>query len=244
MPGKRTNRRFYSRLAKTEKKRNLIRLFVFGALSLGLLILILSGGLSALANLAFFVSRPGSAEATPTPAPVFLSPPILAPLPSATNSAQIKLTGFSQKETTIEIFLNEESLGEIKTDDQGQFEKTMTLTKDENEIYAVAQDFLDNYSSPSEKIKIVFDDEPPELEVETPKDGEKFYQEKNQTIQLKGQTEPKTSLYFNDHLLVLDADGNFSTQFKLREGENILRFLAKDPAGNKIEKQISVFFQP
>ena len=151
MPRKKINRHFHSRLVRTEQRRNLTRLFVFGALSLGFLILILSGGLSVLANLAFFVSRRGTTEVAPTSAPVFLSPLVLTPLPLATNSAQIKLSGFSQKETTIEIFLNEKSLGEVKADDQGQFEKTITLNEDENQIYGVAQDFLGNYSNPSEK---------------------------------------------------------------------------------------------
>lgn len=236
---KKANRRFHS-----AKRRNLTRLFVFGALSLGLLIFILSGGLSALANLAFFVSRSSSPQTTPTPVPVFLPPPILSPLPSATNSAQIKLTGFSQKETTIEIFLNEKSQGEIETDDQGQFTQTINLEEDENEIYAVAQNFLGNYSPQSERTRIIFDDEPPELKIEKPADGEKFYQERNRVIEIKGQTETEAQLYLNDHLLVLDSEGKFSTQFKLSEEGNILRFLAKDAASNQTERKLTVFYQP
>lgn len=243
MPRKKINRHFHSRLVRTEQRRNLTRLFVFGALSLGFLILILSGGLSVLANLAFFVSRRGTTEVAPTSAPVFLSPLVLTPLPLATNSAQIKLSGFSQKETTIEIFLNEKSLGEVKADDQGQFEKTITLNEDENQIYGVAQDFLGNYSNPSEKIRIIFDQEPPELIIEAPEDSRTFYQQQNQTIQVKGQTEPDAALYFNDHLLILDSNGSFDTRLKLQEGENILKFLARDPAGNETEKEVKVFYQ-
>lgn len=244
MSRKTTKRHFYSRLAKTEQKRNLLRLFVFGALSLGLLILIFSRGLSVLANLAFFVSQSRKSGVTPTPSPVFLSPPILAPLPSATNSAQIKLTGFSQKETMIEIFLNEESQGESKTDNQGQFEKTVTLNKKENEIYGVTQDFLGNCSNPSGKIKIIFDQEPPELTIVAPEEGKRFYQEQNRTVEIRGQTEPEASLYFNDHLLILNSNGNFNTHLKLKEGENLLKFLVRDPAGNQTEKEVRVFYQP
>jgi len=217
---------------------------VLGSLTVIFLIVIFSGGLTTLADLTFSLMRPNSSSSSVTLAPVFLPPPILSPLSSATNSAQIKLGGSSQTETTVEIFLNEEAQNAIEVDKDGQFETKLTLNENENQIYAIAQDLLGNYSSRSEKIKIIFDDQAPELEIKTPTEDEKFYQEKNRAIEIHGQTETNASLYLNDHLLILNGNGEFSTQLKLEEGENILKFLVKDQAGNETEKEIMVFYQP
>ena len=238
------NRRFYSQLSKNQQRKAWLQILFFIPASILLLIVILTGGLTTLAELGFSLSRRRFPSSSPTPAPVFLSPPILSPLPSATNSSQIKLFGFSQKETTIEIFLNEESQGKFETDDQGQFESEITLKEGENEIYAVAQDLLGHYSPQSERWRVVLDEVPPELVIEIPTEGEKFYQEKSRLVEIKGQVEPEALVYLNDHLLIVDKKGRFSTQLKLSEGENLLRFLAQDQAGNQTKKEIKVFYQP
>jgi len=232
------------RSIKKTRGQNLLRILVFGSLTVIFLIIIFSGGLTSLAGLTFSLMRPNSPSSSATLAPIFLPPPILLPLPSATNSAQIKLGGSSQTETTVEIFLNEETQLVIEVDTNGQFETKLSLDENENQIYAIAQDLLGNYSSRSEKIKIIFDNQAPELEIETPAEDEKFYQEKNRAIEIHGQTETNASLYLNDHLLILNSNGEFSTQLKLEEGENILKFLVKDQAGNETEKEIMVFYQP
>jgi len=108
---------------RLEQKEGLRRIFLFGTLSLFLVALVFTWGIRTLANLAFLLNT--SPEITPSPPLIFISPPILFPLPSATNSAQLRLSGFSQKESNVEVFLNGETQGTVKVDDKGQFEKEL-----------------------------------------------------------------------------------------------------------------------
>jgi len=137
--------------------------------------------------------------------------------------------------------LNGETQGTVKVDDKGQFEKELSLKQGENEIYAVAFDLLTNRSPQSEKIKVVLDQEPPPLRIDTPEEGKRFSQQ-NQVIEVRGQSEPEALLYFNNHLLVLDPEGKFATKFRLTKGENKLQFLARDQAGNESKRELKVFF--
>jgi hypothetical protein len=49
-------------------------------------------------------------------------------------------------------------------------------------------------------------------------------------------------VYLNDRLIVVDEAGQFSTTYYLNEGENVLRFVAIDQAGNQGELEIKVKF--
>ncbi|NMA29820.1 MAG: hypothetical protein GX943_02040, partial [Candidatus Pacebacteria bacterium] len=61
-------------------------------------------------------------------------------------------------------------------------------------------------------------------------------------ILVSGETEPLSRVYLNDHLILVDGEGQFSTTHHLNEGENILRFIAIDRAGNQSELEIKVEF--
>lgn len=173
------------------------------------------------------------------------APPRINSLPEYVNQETISLSGFAEPKSKIEIFLNNSLFTEITTATEGTFSiDSFRLTLGKNEIYVIATDEAGNKSQPSEKTIIFYDNEPPDLIISEPTDGQVFTGEKQKKIKILGKTEPEATLYINDHLEILDEEGNFSLTYTLSEGENLFKFVASDRAENKTEKEIKVIFAP
>ena len=172
-----------------------------------------------------------------------LDMPTLYPLPEATNSAEIKVSGISQSGLTIKVFLTGSESKDILTDDQGNFSTKERLTLGRNEIYAVAKDAKNNQSGESEKMIVWYDNETPSLEIIQPNDDTVISDEKGK-IEIIGKTENEAEVLINDHLIVLDKEGNFKYNLNLSTGENKILITATDSAGNKTEKTLTVTYSP
>ncbi|MFZ5366416.1 MAG: Ig-like domain-containing protein [Patescibacteria group bacterium] len=231
---------------KKEKARSLRRTVIFSGLTILFVLGLIFWGIPSLIKIAIFFSEIKSSS-TPVEQSDILppAPPKINPLPEATNIGVMSLSGFAEAGSTVEVFLNNSSYQKVITSEDGTFlADNLNLTEGQNEIYATAQDNAGNKSQPSAKMIIVFDKTPPELTIDKPQDKAHFIGEKQRKIQISGKTDPGTILTINEHLEVLDKDGNFSLSFTLSEGENVLKFIATDQAGNKTEKEIKVTFTP
>lgn len=198
-------------------------------------------GIPLLIRFAVFV---GNLKSAPEPASQKLiapPPPTLDPLPEATNSAQIAVSGLSQPNYLVEVYLNQREAGRITSQSDGSFKNILTLSEGENEIYALAIDQEGNSSEPSGKIVVIYQTTPPDLEVTQPKDKENFISESNK-IEVVGKTNPEASIWVNDHLVVVDKDGNFKYPLSLSLGENTIKVIAKDKAGNQTERVLTVSY--
>ncbi len=95
----------YSRLSKIEEKRNIWQAILYLGLSLILLTIIIGIGIPMLIKMVVFVSDLKSSgqkiETTQTNAP---PAPVLETQPEATNSASIKVSGYSQKDNIIKLY--------------------------------------------------------------------------------------------------------------------------------------------
>jgi hypothetical protein len=236
----------YSRLAKKEEIRNLRKIFLFGGLTAFLIFGIIFLGIPALTKIAFFFSEiknsNNQGEKTDILPP---APPKINSLPEATNQNIISISGFSEEGATIEIYINDSLVKKVISSKEGKFlADNVPLEEGKNEIYAVAIDQAGNIGQSSPKTSIIYDKNPPPLEIEKPKDGETFIGEKQRKITISGKTEPEAILTINDHLEVLDQNGNFSLTYSLLNGENTLKFIVYDKAENKTEKEIKVIFSP
>jgi hypothetical protein len=78
--------------------------------------------------------------------------------------------------------------------------------------------------------------------VTEPKPDSVIELKRNRNTLVSGETEPHAKVYLNDRLIVVDEAGQFSTTYYLNEGENVLRFVAIDQAGNQGELEIKVKF--
>jgi hypothetical protein len=65
----------------------------------------------------------------------------------------------------------------------------------------------------------------------------------NQTIKIIGKTTPLAEVYINDKETKADSLGNFSLNYNLDEGENVLTIIANDENGNYAEKEIVITLQ-
>jgi len=170
--------------------------------------------------------------------------PVLEPTEEATNKARITIKGNAQQGNSIEIFLNGSSYKKLVADKKGDFSTSVTLNKGNNRILAIAKDKDGNESVPSETLYISLKTSDPKLIINDPQNGQKFEGEDNKKIIISGETDPENTLYLNERLIIIQSNGSFNYALELKEGDNTLKFLAQDNAGNETEKEITVSFTP
>ena len=66
---------------------------------------------------------------------------------------------------------------------------------------------------------------------------------KSQNISVSGATDPGDSVSVNDRLAIVDKDGNFSYSLDLNSGDNKIKVVSSDPAGNQTTKELTVKYQ-
>jgi len=173
-----------------------------------------------------------------------LIPPVLSPIPTATNSASISISGITvQKDVVVQLFINDSKESEIPTQEDGTFEfENVGLQEGRNVIKARVKRGTE-FSKFSDEYQIIYKASKPLLEIVSPSDGATYSKDDNQ-ITLKGKTDPENSVTVNGFLAVVDQEGSFSYPLSLQNGENRILVVAKDQAGNATEKEIKVFYNP
>ncbi|HEX7017809.1 MAG TPA: hypothetical protein VF209_02795 [Patescibacteria group bacterium] len=230
-----------SRLARKEQKKMTQQTIIFSAIAIFLFLLfifVIVPGVIRLAGSIVGTNLGNSPEDTIPPVAPIISSPV-----SATNSAQINISGFAEKGSEAVLVLNSEEFSREKVSDEGSFEFEVPLQDGENTLAFYAVDEAGNESGTTKTYRVVADQEAPELVIESPQDGTEIISRTNQQLQIKGTAGEKAKVYVNDKLLFTKSDGSFSGSFQLQEGENKLLFKATDEAGNTTEKEITVRFR-
>lgn len=232
-----------ARLSKKEKEDRR-KAFIFFVLTVAGIIAFLFFGLPTVAKFAAFLTdlRTSTApvetqDETPPP------PPRINTLPSHTNESEIDIKGSTEAGATVFITVNEEE-EEILANSEGQFIYGATLSLGENKIQAFAQDNAGNKSKTSEIVSVVYNNEPPELEITRPEDGKEFFGPTQRQIVVEGETEENMRLLVNDRQVVVEQDGSFAYATTLTDGENEFTVKAQDQAGNITEKSFTVTYSP
>ncbi len=170
-------------------------------------------------------------------------PPQLDPLPEATNSASLAISGQAEAGAELVLFQNGEEKEKTKVNEEGDFIfSQVELEEGENIFLARAYDEAGNESQASLAQTVIFDKEPPALEIESPGDGQTIND--NKEIIIKGKTEKEAVVTVNERQVIVGLEGNFEADYFLTEGDNEIIVVAKDKAGNKTEKTIKVKYQP
>lgn len=233
---------YISHRLRVKEKKVFKKLFWSFFIFIGSGILAVYAGLPLLAKIAIGLSRLGNNEtAVEKTGPGKIFKPIVDPLPVATNSANIRVSGFSEKERKIFVLVNGQETVNAYTDDEGKFKfSSIMLNPGENKIEVIAE-FQDNRSEATEYY-VTYKNEPPNLEVSQPEDGQIFISD-NKT-EIIGITDSGNSVSINDHLIIVDKNGNFRYQVTLSSGENSFMIKAEDEAGNNSQKEIKVNYSP
>lgn len=230
----------YSRLIRHEERKQQKRLvWALGGM-VGLVIFLFVFGLKILVGFSLLVDRIRGTTPQQLTQELIL-PPILDPLPEATNSANITITGKSDAGVTIVLYLDEEETTTLKTKDNGTFSFTKKLTEGEHTVSAKAKNDKDALSGLSNVVRVSIRRTKPELTITSPNDGARIVGDSN-TVTIKGKTSPDNAVTINDRLAVVTNDGLFSYTQTLTEGENTLRITATDPAGNETSEDRHVTY--
>ena len=169
--------------------------------------------------------------------------PIIAAPATATNSAAIKISGFGEAKAKLLMVVNGEEKEALTISEQGDFETEVTLEEGSNELLFYATDEAGNESSLSTKYVIKYDSIAPTITIDSPLDKATIELKKNQLTKIIGSTEANARLLINDRLTLANNEGYFSLSYNLNEGENKIKIVATDEAGNTSEKEIIVNFK-
>lgn len=237
-------RRSYSRWASVEEKKNVRSAVRFGILTLVTITLLFFFGVPAVGKFAAFVSdlakgqKPITRTDNTPPAP-----PQINTVPEFTNQKSVKLTGSSEEGATVKLTFNS-SEEEVVAGKNGEFSFDLKLIKGVNKFEAIAVDTAGNESQKTKEYKITFDDESPELTIDSPDDGHQFYGSHERQVQINGKTEEGVNVTVNDKYVSVESDGTFQFTTTLNEGENKFNVKATDQSGNVTEKELTLNFTP
>ncbi len=235
-------RRNYSRLETIEERKNIRRTFLFGILTVAFLIFLFFLGIPVLVKFTGFFTDLGKSQKpidktdTIPPAP----PQIKIPA-DYTNKTSLDISGNTEAGATVKLFYNSNE-EEVLADRDGKFSLNFQLDKGENTISATAKDANGNESQKSPTYTIIFDNEPPKIEISSPSGGTEFFGSKARQLTIKGTTESEADLTINDRVVAVDDDGSFAFLTTLSEGENNFKIKAVDKAGNAEETSLTVRF--
>ena len=237
-------KRRYSRLARTEERQSIRRAIFFTFLTVVSIFAFIFLGLPVLAKFAGFLTDlkksglPIEINDTTPPAP-----PKLDNLPEYTNEFSVEIKGTTEAGASVILFLNDDE-EELVVNKDGEFNFTFKLDKGENTVSVKASDAAGNESQETDVYKIIFDNEPPELEITSPEDGKEFYGSKERQVSINGKTEESASVTINDRIVAVDVSGNFTFVTTLSEGENGFTIKTEDKAGNSNEASLTLRFTP
>lgn len=198
-------------------------------------------GLKLLEGFSVFMGSLRGASPQPTTTATLLLPPVLDAPVEATNSAAITITGRGQADLTFILYVNEKEYKKIPVPKDGNVTiDNVTLTEGNNSISAKLSDDKGNLSDLSNVVTIIQKKGKPILDISTPEDGATVFGDKR-SVTVSGKTDPENGIRVNDRLAVVRNDGSFDFVFTLSEGQNTLKIIATDTAGNEtsVERKVT-----
>jgi bacillopeptidase F len=230
--------RIDKRLVK-QTERNLLLIILGGAT---LLILFVFFGVKLLVNFSLFIEKKtDSSASSPTKNEVLVSP-ILDPIVSATNSANIDVTGIAGSGDYVTLYINGKQLKKADVKDDNTFAfRNVDLDNGDNTIKAKAFTKDNKESKFSDAESIIFSNKAPALSVDFPTDGETYHKDNN-PLKVRGKTDKNIRVTINDLWGMVDDNGNYYYNLPLQNGDNQITVVATDEAGNKTTKTIKVSY--
>lgn len=230
------------RLAKKSKRNFFLTFLILAFIVYATLSWVLPSVIGGVGFISHVLKPPKPAVKSISDSPI-LAPPVLNIPYEATNSAKIDIRGYSTAEANVKLFLDDEEKDIVKVSSDGSFVfKNIDLNIGINNIYGKTIDEKGTESLSSKTIKLIFDNEKPKLEVTEPSDGVVVKGERK--IKISGKTEPDAQVFINGSQIPLGAEGNFSSDFSLSDGENHITIKSQDRASNSTEIARTVRFEP
>lgn len=233
----------YSRLESVEEKKNFRSATFLIILTIAVIVVLIIVGIPAVGKVATFVSglRGGSTSVTSndkTPP----APPTFKTYPDFTNQVTTNISGSAEPGATIKLDLNGTEV-ETLVDKDGNFNfQNLSLIIGDNIFSTIAVDPAGNISQKTPEKKIVYDNKPPDLAIDSPSDGSKFFGSGQRQVTIQGTTDSGANVTINDRIVSVDDSGKFQYTLTLNSGDNTFTTKSVDPAGNLTEKNITLNF--
>ncbi|MGY0693223.1 S8 family serine peptidase [Virgibacillus sp. FSP13] len=154
-----------------------------------------------------------------------------------TNEADITVEGTASPTTTIQLNNNGEEVDTVKVGDDGKFAIPAELTEGENQFTAISM-VNGEETGESDPVTVTLDTEKPELTIDNPKDGSKTNRE---TVTVEGTVADANVDWVKvNGKKAKVTDGKYAKRILLDNGENVIKVVAKDQAGNKAKQKVTL----
>lgn len=228
-----SSRRTARRVARKSKRNFIISLLLIGFLLYATLNWILPYFIGGIGTIKSAVSP--QKKITSSKNELTLAPPVLSIPFEATNSAQIRIRGYGVPDSQVKIFLDDEIKNTTKVSEDGSFTSdAITLNLGTNNIYAKTVDDNSRESLPSKTLKLLYLNDKPNLTVNQPEDGKKITGG-DKKVTVSGKTDSGDKVFINDSQVIVDKDGNFSSDIAINDGDNTITIKSIDDASNLTE---------
>ena len=173
-----------------------------------------------------------------------IAPPVLSIPYEATNTAKINISGYSQPNSKVEIYIDDELQDTVLVTGDGSFTSyDIELRLGTNNIYGKTINDQDKKSLSSKNIKILFSDEKPLLEISEPEDNKEI-KGGDKKVRVSGRSAFENSVTVNGSTVIVNSEGNFTTEIPINEGDNIITIMATDQYGNSENAERKVKYSP
>ena len=173
----------------------------------------------------------------------YIAPPTLNPLSDATNKPQVDVSGFAQKNQKIILYVNNQEMNQTDVEDNNQFHfASVQLQSGQNIIEVKAQNG-NKQSDFSNTDTISYLKNPPKLTVTSPQDGQGFSMNSSPSVSIVGTTDTGANVTVNGSWAIIDDQGKFNFLYTLKGGDNDIKVVATDKAGNQTTKEFHIHTQ-
>lgn len=238
-----------SHLKKSLEKKSKRSLLITSVGIILFIIIIIIFGQSALVNFSILLGRGKDSQNTldsdKISTDIIISAPELSSQLDATNSAKIDINGsiFTDLKVQIRLYRQDELIDVIDIKEENSFTfKDIELIEGSNKLKSVAV-YKGKTSENSNILTINYLKNNPTLNIEYPKDGISLTGG-NTAITIKGKTDSGNTVSVNGYKAIIKNDGNFTYDLTLISGENKIKIISTDKAGNTTEQEIKINYSP
>ena len=230
-----------SRLERKKEEQVTKKTIFLGFLTVAVFALIIIFGLPFLINFSIFLGNAKSKkEVTSENVLPPLAPRLVVPF-EATNSSKIKINGFAETGSIVELLKNDESVGKADVNETGDFSfENVELSDGENNFSAVAIKDKSGSSEVSKGILVIYDNKAPELTMTNPSVDSLTVDSAD--FDITGKSEKGVSVLVNNRVAMVDDQGNFKIKIQLNAGKNDIEIIVKDSALNETRKKIAITY--
>ncbi len=234
-----------SRLKSSIKRKAIHNVILIGAGFIILIVVLVMFGSSFLTWFSLFVeqSQGDTTTTTDQQSDSFVAPPTLNPVADATNKPQVDVSGFGQKNQTIQLFVNDELVDKTSVSSDNKFRFLSVALKNGQNTIKVKAENGNKQSDFSNTDTISYLKNPPSLAINNPQDGQGFSKSSSPTLSVAGQTDVGAKVTVNGAWAIVDDQGKYNYLYTLKDGDNDIKIVSTDDAGNQTTKEIHIHTQ-